>query len=190
MIACIRHNSLVGGSEKYFEIFFISPGVKGCSDDRYDHEFYKVADQLATINIDGKSIYGCISLNKADDSFVRFYNNKQIVCKYFLRCEYSLLICHEEEIITRTPELRAWNGYQANKSSNSPKNLQSSKRQHFYECQLENNSSGIEIILNMFVYKEIVKEESLTKENIVEAFMAADYFNFQTKILLLEKELQ
>ncbi|CAI2169327.1 4342_t:CDS:1 [Funneliformis geosporum] len=37
------------------------------------------------------------------------------------------------------------------------------------------NSSGMEIILE-YVYTGVVKEESLTKENIVEAFIAADYF--------------
>ncbi|CAI2182910.1 2089_t:CDS:2, partial [Funneliformis geosporum] len=37
------------------------------------------------------------------------------------------------------------------------------------------NSSGMEIILE-YIYTGIVKDESLTKDNIVEAFIAADYF--------------
>ncbi|CAI2176210.1 172_t:CDS:1 [Funneliformis geosporum] len=37
------------------------------------------------------------------------------------------------------------------------------------------NSSGMKVILE-YIYTGIVKDESLTKENIVEAFIAADYF--------------
>ncbi|CAI2191021.1 4380_t:CDS:2, partial [Funneliformis geosporum] len=37
------------------------------------------------------------------------------------------------------------------------------------------NSSGMEVIME-YVYTGIVKGESLTKENIVDAFIAADYF--------------
>src|SRR6266487_6719970 len=37
------------------------------------------------------------------------------------------------------------------------------------------NSSGMEIILE-YTYTGSIKEESLTKDNIVEAFYAADYF--------------
>ncbi|RGB33753.1 BTB/POZ protein [Rhizophagus diaphanus] len=45
------------------------------------------------------------------------------------------------------------------------------------------NSSWMEIILE-YIYTGSIKEESLTKENIVEAFNAADYFNCQVfKIL-------
>src|SRR3954453_24078120 len=39
----------------------------------------------------------------------------------------------------------------------------------------EINSSGIEIVLE-YIYTGLIKEESLTKDNIVEAFRAADYF--------------
>ena len=39
----------------------------------------------------------------------------------------------------------------------------------------EINSSGMEIILE-YTYTGSIKEESLTKDNIVEAFYAADYF--------------
>ena len=47
-----------------------------------------------------------------------------------------------------------------------------------YEKQVsfpEINSSGMEIILE-YAYTGSIKEESLTKENTVEAFHAADYF--------------
>src|SRR3990170_1189936 len=37
------------------------------------------------------------------------------------------------------------------------------------------NSSGMEIVLE-YIYIGTIKEESLTKDNIVEAFNAADYF--------------
>src|SRR3954470_10621396 len=37
------------------------------------------------------------------------------------------------------------------------------------------NSAGMEIILE-YIYTGSVKEESLTKDNIIEAFYAADYF--------------
>src|SRR3954452_7470247 len=37
------------------------------------------------------------------------------------------------------------------------------------------NSSGMEIILE-YTYTGLIKEESLTKDNVVEAFYAADYF--------------
>ena len=37
------------------------------------------------------------------------------------------------------------------------------------------NSAGMEIILE-YVYTGSIKEESLTKDNIVEAYYAADYF--------------
>ncbi|POG66407.1 hypothetical protein GLOIN_2v1656886, partial [Rhizophagus irregularis DAOM 181602=DAOM 197198] len=37
------------------------------------------------------------------------------------------------------------------------------------------NSDGMEIILE-YIYTGSVKEESLTKDNTVEAFYAADYF--------------
>src|ERR1043165_8788329 len=40
---------------------------------------------------------------------------------------------------------------------------------------LEINSSGMEIVLE-YTYTGSVKEESLTKDNVVEAFHAADYF--------------
>src|SRR5256885_2145958 len=42
-------------------------------------------------------------------------------------------------------------------------------------CFPEINASGMEIILE-FVYTGSIKEESLTMDNIVEAFYAADYF--------------
>ena len=41
------------------------------------------------------------------------------------------------------------------------------------------HSSGMEIILE-YVYTGLVKEESLTKDNIVEAFMQRIIFNYQT----------
>src|SRR5438046_5083143 len=47
-----------------------------------------------------------------------------------------------------------------------------------YENQItfpEINSAGMEIILE-YVYTGSIKEESLTKDNIVEAYYAADYF--------------
>ena len=37
------------------------------------------------------------------------------------------------------------------------------------------NASGMEIILE-YTYTGSIKEESLTKDNIIEAFCAADYF--------------
>ncbi|CAI2163011.1 20157_t:CDS:1 [Funneliformis geosporum] len=37
------------------------------------------------------------------------------------------------------------------------------------------NSSGMEVILE-YIYTGVIKEEALTKDNIVEAFIAADYF--------------
>jgi hypothetical protein len=42
----------------------------------------------------------------------------------------------------------------------------------------EINTSGMEVILE-YVYTGSVKEESLTKDNIVEASHAADYFQLQ-----------
>src|SRR5205814_1882438 len=47
-----------------------------------------------------------------------------------------------------------------------------------YENQIilpEINSSGMEIILE-YIYTGIIQEESLTVDNIVEAFYSADYF--------------
>ncbi|POG66396.1 hypothetical protein GLOIN_2v1656857, partial [Rhizophagus irregularis DAOM 181602=DAOM 197198] len=47
-----------------------------------------------------------------------------------------------------------------------------------YENQIsfpEINSAGMEIILE-YIYTGSVKEESLTKDNTIEAFYAADYF--------------
>src|ERR1051326_4631333 len=47
-----------------------------------------------------------------------------------------------------------------------------------YEKQIyfpEINSSGMEIVLE-YIYTGSIKEESLTKDNIVEAYHAADYF--------------
>src|SRR6266487_18637 len=47
-----------------------------------------------------------------------------------------------------------------------------------YERQIsfpEINTSGMKVILE-YVYTGSIKEESLTKDNIVEAFRAADYF--------------
>src|SRR4051794_23928501 len=47
-----------------------------------------------------------------------------------------------------------------------------------YENQIifpEINSSGMEIILE-YIYTGSIKEESLNKDNIIEAFYAADYF--------------
>src|SRR3954452_21256953 len=49
-----------------------------------------------------------------------------------------------------------------------------------YEKQIsfpEINSSGMEIILE-YIHTGSIKEESLNKDNIVEAFFAADYFQF------------
>src|SRR5436190_17590279 len=37
------------------------------------------------------------------------------------------------------------------------------------------NSAGMEIVLE-YTYAGLIKEESLTKDNIIEAFYAADYF--------------
>src|SRR4051795_9895866 len=39
------------------------------------------------------------------------------------------------------------------------------------------NSSGMEIVLE-YIYTGSIKEESLNKDNIVESFCAADYFQF------------
>src|SRR5205814_2060633 len=41
------------------------------------------------------------------------------------------------------------------------------------------NSSGMEIILE-YTYTGSIKEESLTKDNIIEAFCAADYFQLSS----------
>src|SRR3954451_4904678 len=53
------------------------------------------------------------------------------------------------------------------------------------------NSSGMEIILE-YTYTGSIKEESLTKENVIEAFYAADYFqllNLQDFIIRTVKNL-
>ena len=53
-----------------------------------------------------------------------------------------------------------------------------------YEKQISfpgTNSAGMEIVLE-YTYTRSVEKESLTKDNIIEAFYAADYFQF--KILL------
>src|SRR6185437_13856923 len=51
------------------------------------------------------------------------------------------------------------------------------------------NSAGMEIVLE-YIYTGSIKEESLTKDNIIEAFYAADYFqlpDFQDFIMKILK---
>src|SRR5436190_6796448 len=51
------------------------------------------------------------------------------------------------------------------------------------------NSSGMEIILE-YIYTGLIKEESLTKDNIAEAFYAADYFQLPDLQNLIMKHVK
>jgi len=86
------------------------------------------------------------------------YNDIEILCEDGKRfCSCRAILAARSEVFDRL----LYNGMK-----------ESHERQIVFP---EINSSGMEIILE-YIYTGMIKEESLTKDNIVEAFNAADYF--------------